>query len=225
MNSIYLFDHTHVADAPSNWAKALLALGVSKSNLFDDNDPPDSHRAYGKGNVIFCHSNGYEDEWRRLVKSNAVQGNLIFVRSGGGQPAEVEERVHGCFWKPDDFIQDSPNEAVRQFISSLRVGVIRPDLLQPRAVPKVVLAYTVAVHFGFGEQKLKDLRGPADQSYKELHAQALSLLPSKVSLISFPEVKLPSPDTFKNQPSVQHESESIRFRAMRNLIDVLREDL
>lgn len=224
LNNIFLFDYTHVPAAPSDWGKVILALGVDPTHVCDDNEPPITHIAYEGRNVIFCHSNGCEEQWRTLVRANTIQGDLVFVRSGGEQPPEKEERMHGCYWKPAEFRAGSNNESVRQFITDLQSGVFRSELLQPRAVPKPVLAYALAVHFRYLGPKVESLREAADRAYEELRTQGLSLL-QKRRAISFPKVGLPSRNEFQSQPPTQAETESRRFQAMRNLIDVLREDL
>lgn len=99
------------------------------------------------------------------------------------------------------------------------------DLLEPTAVPEPILAYAIAVHYGFGEWKLKALRSAADDAYRQLYPYVLTLLPSKRGALIFADVGLPKADEFEREPSAQNEAVSKRFKAMRNVIDILREDL
>lgn len=100
---------------------------------------------------------------------------------------------------------------------------LRPNfpLLEPTAVPASLLAYTLAVHYGLKVPKMQELCNEADTCYEKLQPFAKSLL-SKGGAISFPEVNVPPRQSFE---AASGDANGTRFKAMRNVIELLREDL
>jgi hypothetical protein len=181
--------------------------------------------------VVVLH--GPIDHEHAAIKTTvkALEANptaCAVVVSGGGLTTEKpHERLY--FRRTPVERKDTVFERLfKDFIKDIeRSGGNTPnfELLEPTAVPEPILAYAVAVHYGFGEWKLKALRSAADDAYNQLHSYTLTLLPSKKNAFSFPDVGLPKVAEFEHEPSAHSEAVSKRFKAMRNLIDVLREDL
>lgn len=125
MSCIFLFDHLYQRFEPSKWTKAMMAIGVSKDNISRDIDhktpTATTHAAYAAGNIIFCHTQNSES-WRLLVQNNIVLAQVIFVHRDGGEGAKKDgDRLHGCYWKPEDF--ENPTRAeIKEFIQSLDLG-------------------------------------------------------------------------------------------------------
>lgn len=222
MNSVFLFDHLYVPSSrvPSGWSAALLSLGVPVKNLSDDNQPPSQHIAYSPGNIIFCHTTG-QGKWKGLVQNGTIKGHLIFVRSDGGQtPGTDADRIHWCYWKPIDFSSCPNNESVRRFILGLQQGVILNEFLQPRAVPNALIAYALAVQYQLNIPNINELCAAADSCYEKLQPYAKSLF-DKNRAVSFPNNDVPEIHKFEPAPG---STNGVRFKAVRNVIDLLRED-
>ena len=100
---------------------------------------------------------------------------------------------------------------------------LRPNfsLLEPTAVPAPLLAYTIAVHYGLKVSKMQELCNEVDSCYEKLQPFAKSLL-GKGGAISFPEVNVPPRQSFE---AASGDANGTRFKAMRNVIELLREDL
>jgi len=95
------------------------------------------------------------------------------------------------------------------------------SLLEPTAVPEPLLAYALAVQYKLEIPNLLEVCAAADAFYKKLQPYAKTLF-DKNSAVSFPSVGVP--ETHKFEPAIG-DPNGIRFKAMRNVIDLLREDL
>lgn len=123
--------------------------------------------------------------------------------------------------KPID--QSFPNY-FKQFLADLEnSNGLRPNfsLLEPTAVPAPLLAYTLAVQYGLKVSNIQELCMAADVCYERVQPFAKTLL-GKREPISFPEVNVPARQTFETAPG---DARGTRFKAMRNVIELLREDL
>jgi hypothetical protein len=239
MSTIFLRDHNfrkagERLEFPTTWRthlERIFSLSHERAVRSDNlNREKETEAFLSEDAIVFLHPDNstVRSEWTKWFSERSgrfPRGHLVIVSTEGGVIVEESPRVHGCYWQPMDFLPASTNEAALEFASDLRAGVFRPELLQPRAIPKYVVAYAIAIHFGVGATRLAALRRSADQSYEQLHAQALSLLTTKKQPLSYEKIGLPNREMFGPDEAAQNESESLRFKAMRNLIDVLREDL
>lgn len=98
------------------------------------------------------------------------------------------------------------------------------SLLEPTAVPASLLAYTVAVQYRLQIPNIQELSAKADACYDQIQPYAESLL-SKTERgpISSPEVRVPSRAAFESE--TPGDPNGTRFKAMRNVIELLREDM
>jgi hypothetical protein len=202
--------------------------GAIRSDILNRDKETDAFLATDA--VVFLHSfdGANRSDWIKWFSEESgrfPKGHLVIVSTEGGIIVEETPRIHGCYWRPGAFLPTSGNEAALEFANDLRAGIFRPELLKPRAIPKYVVAYALAIHYGVRDARLTALRRSADQSYEQLHSQAHSLLSTKKQPLTYERVGLPKRELFEPEAAIQNESESLRFKAMRNLIDVLREDL
>ncbi len=98
------------------------------------------------------------------------------------------------------------------------------SLLEPTAVPAPLLAYALAVQYQLKTENILDLCAAADACYDEIQSFAQSLLSKQNKVpISFPEIRVPPRTVFESES--QGDPNGIRFKAMRNMIELVREDL
>jgi hypothetical protein len=115
-------------------------------------------------------------------------------------------------------------QCFKSFMKDLeRSGGAIPNfsLLEPTAVPEPLLAYTLAIQYGLNIGDLSALRDAADVSYETLQAFAASAFKKKQP-VSFPDVGVPVVTDFRTDAD---GVTGLRFKAMRNVIDLLREDV
>ena len=97
------------------------------------------------------------------------------------------------------------------------------SLLEPTSVPEPLLAYVLAVQYRLSIPNILELSTAADVCYGQVQSFAQSLLSKKEQgPVSFPEVGVPLPQKFDSSPG---DPNGTRFKAMRNVIELLREDL
>jgi hypothetical protein len=96
------------------------------------------------------------------------------------------------------------------------------SLLEPTSVPAPLLAYALAVHYGVDVPNIHALCEAADACYEHIQPFAKSQV-GKTGALLLTEADLPLRNAF------QFESPGdvcgVRFKAMRNVIELLREDL
>jgi len=98
------------------------------------------------------------------------------------------------------------------------------SLLEPTAVPAPLLAYTLAVQYRLNIPNIQELSKAADACYDRIQPFALSLLTKQEKgPISFPEIRVPPRSVFESESP--GDPSGSRFKAMRNVIELLREDL
>ena len=98
------------------------------------------------------------------------------------------------------------------------------SLLEPTAVPAPLLAYTLAAHYRLDVPNIQELSTAADDCYDQIQPFAQSLLSKQENgPISFPEIRVPSRKVFGSESP--GDPNGSRFKAMRNVIELLREDL
>lgn len=126
--------------------------------------------------------------------------------------------------RPNDVIFPSYLE---QFLHDLEnSNGARPNfaLLEPTAVPTSLLAYTVAVQYRLNPPNIQELSAAADACYDQIQPYVESLLSKQErGPISSPEVRVPSRAVFESE--TPGDPNGTRFKAMRNAIELLREDL
>jgi hypothetical protein len=112
----------------------------------------------------------------------------------------------------------------KQFLDDLeKSNGLRPNfsLLEPTAVPEALLAYALAVQYQLKIVNIRELCAAADASYKKLQPYAKSLFDKNRA--AFPDdADVPTIQKFEPAPG---DANGIRFKAMRTVIDLLREDL
>lgn len=112
----------------------------------------------------------------------------------------------------------------KQFLVDLeKSNGLRPNffLLEPTAVPEALLAYTLAMQYQLNIANIRELCAAADASYEKLQPYAKSLFDKNRAV--FPDgTDVPVIQRFEPAPG---NVNGIRFKAMRTVIDLLREDL
>jgi hypothetical protein len=181
--------------------------------------------------VIFLHPSNSDCRQKWIdwfaMPDTPSKGHLVIVSREGGvtQDPKWTDRVHACYWGLEHFSPRSDNESVREFIIEFKRGVFRPELLQPRSMPEPILAYALAVHYGLIPDDFPALRHAADKAYAEMFEFARTVAKRSEEWSRNGEVDLlPEFEQFEGESATGDEANSIRFRAMRNLIDVLRAD-
>ena len=223
-------------DHPTTWRKSLgMVVSLSHEGAVDsdllpeDLEAPSPSSLLSKDTVIFLHPGGELKTWTDWFSNttNSPKGHLVIVGSRGEiiPHPEWPDRVHACYWPPEDFSPNTNNGAVRQFIADLNEGVFRPELLQPCAVPESVLAYCLAVHYCLDIHDVSALRDGADREYAEILSFAKTVAGRNTDQVKeYEKNLLPGVDEFERNPKIGDEATSVRFRAMRSLIDLLRSD-
>lgn len=142
-----------------------------------------------------------------------------------GQPSE---RDWFYYVRTEVDIEDSGfSERFKRFWSDfVKSGGHGPkfSLLEPTSVPEPLLAYALAVQYRLNVPNVTALCAAAEASYQKLRAYAKSLF-DKNQGVSFPEAGVPEIDEIRKSKSDLGDASGIRFKAVRNLIDLLREDL
>jgi hypothetical protein len=96
--------------------------------------------------------------------------------------------------------------------------------LEPTSVPTPLLAYTLAAHYHLDVPDIQELSAAADVCYDQIQPFAQALLSKQeMGPISFPEIRVPLRTVFESESS--GDPNGTRFKAMRNIIELLREDL
>jgi hypothetical protein len=149
------------------------------------------------------------------------------VVSGGGLTEDAQiERVY-LRRTPVDKEDVGFRGCFEAFISDLEKSQGRTphfDLLEPTAVPNPMVAYAVAVQYRLQIPNIQELSAAADACYDQIQPYAESLLSKpERGPISSPEVLVPSRAVFESE--TPGDPNGTRFKAMRNAIELLREDL
>jgi len=181
--------------------------------------------------VIFLHSSNPDCRQKWIdwftMSDTSSKGHLVIVSREGYVTQDLKwiNRIHACYWGLEHFSPRSDNESVREFIIEFNRGIFRPELLQPRSMPEPILAYALAVHYRLIPDDFRALRHAADKAYVEMCEFARGVAKQSEEWSSKGEGDLlPEFEQFEGESATGDEANSIRFRAMRNLINVLRAD-
>lgn len=146
--NVYLCDHTFNAgnQTACSWFVALQSAFPAsfKSDKTIGSHTAEAHVAYSDPDaILFVHTHD-ERFWRDLVSRSDVKCRIVLVRQDGGQGrgGSDPERLHPCFWRPEDFQEPNLSRA-REFVSQAAKGTreeIDWNLLQPPPEPILALS-------------------------------------------------------------------------------------
>lgn len=161
---IALFDRDYNAAEGSAWFRALQRHGlIAKADAKGTREPPSD--LTDPDEISFCHQ-GAISPWVTAVLSNAIAGHLVILRRRGGT-IEIEppsDRIHSCFWKPEDFETCAIPE-VKFFLQSLDEDKPKWQFLQPTSVPEEVLECALLISFKHVAEVPEGIRGAAIESF------------------------------------------------------------
>lgn len=186
------------------------------------------HRILWEPGIIVAHQPSTEAlrVIENIVTSHAFLSALVI----SGSPQTQESVVLGLYFRKarvEKPIDKSFSHYFEKFWSDLEQSKGQhPNfaLLESTAVPAPLLAYAVTVHYQLEIPNIQQLSKAADACYEQIQPFAQSLLSSQEKPpIAFPDVCVPLQKVFASE--IPGDAKGIRFRAMRNAIELLREDL
>ena len=219
----YIYDEDRGNDK-RNW-EAIVSMPIVRIRHDDDGFSSNHKNVVWERGVILIHQ-ANEAQLEAVRKVILLRDDLCaVVISGAAQ--ERESGANRMYFrrtavgKPEDALFAAH---FRQFWSDLQKSEGHQPtflLLEPTAVPEPLLAYTLAEHYRLNVGNFREICVDADASYEKLQPYAKSLF-DKNRAVSFPDTGVPEIQTFEPVPG---DANGIRFKAMRNVIDLLREDL
>lgn len=225
--NVFVLDQD-TADDRRDWNKM---LGFAFSRITYDEES--GFRCDGKAvswgpGVILVHQGG-SSALKAAENILAAQTGLsvVVVSASPQTKASTIQRFYfrkSPVGRPNDVIFPS---YLKQFLDDLEnSNGERPnfELLEPTAVPAPLLAYTIAVQYRLNLPNIRELTTAADTCYGQIQPYAELLLSKpERGTISSPEVRVPSRAAFESE--TPGDPNGTRFKAMRNVIELLREDL
>jgi hypothetical protein len=223
---IYVFDNDSGLKK-RDWA-AIVSLPIARIDHDEDGFFIGHENVIWEAGVVLVHqANEMQLEAVRQVINSREDLSAVVI-SGASQERQPDApRMYfrkTPVNKPDDA---SFAAHFREFWNELQKSDGRKpvfSLLEPTAVPALLLAYTLAVQYRLNIPNIQELSTAADTCYDRIQPFAQSLLTKQEKgPISFPEIRVPPRKVFESESP--GDPNGLRFKAMRNLIDLLREDL
>jgi hypothetical protein len=222
----YIFDEDNGSDK-RNW-EAIVSMPIVRIRHDDTGFNSNQKDVVWEDGIILIHQ-ANEAQLEAVQKVILLRDNLFAIVISGTAQERKSDADRMYFRKT---AVNKPEDALfaahfRQFWDDLQKSGGQQynfSLLEPTAVPEPLLAYVLAMQYQLKIGNIHELCAAADACYAKLQPYAKSLF-DKNRAVSFPEANVPGIEEIQKSESNPGGAMGLRFKAMRNAIDLLREDL